>query len=206
MTFKNLAIGASLGMSIGLLGLPPAHANVILTYTGNDFFSLFPSGQTVYSTSDKVTATITLANPLANNTSNQYVIPIAYTLSDGVQTFTSLAAIPSSGFLFVTNAKGVITQWWVMANNADASFGVDTLNLPTISPPEVYDAGFYDGASGQVSGDPGHWTTTTTSEAVPAPEPSTLAVLGTLLGFFLLRFARAKRRERQIHPHPPATA
>jgi hypothetical protein len=41
---------------------------------------------------------------------------------------------------------------------------------------------------------------------VTTPEPSSLAVLGTLAGLFLLKFSRAKRRDRHIRPHPLETA
>jgi hypothetical protein len=40
---------------------------------------------------------------------------------------------------------------------------------------------------------------------VITPEPSSLAVLGTLAGLFLLRFSRARRRDRHIGPHPRET-
>jgi hypothetical protein len=41
---------------------------------------------------------------------------------------------------------------------------------------------------------------------VTTPEPSSLAVLGTLAGLFLLMFSRAKRRDRHIRLHPRETA
>jgi hypothetical protein len=41
---------------------------------------------------------------------------------------------------------------------------------------------------------------------VTTPEPSSLAVLGTLAGLFLLKFSQAERRDRHIRPHPRETA
>ena len=63
-------------------------------YTGNPF--TFVTGS--YSTSDFVTAMITLASPLAANTPLTAVTPIAFSLSDGVQTFNG--PNPLIGFIF----------------------------------------------------------------------------------------------------------
>jgi len=62
-------------------------------YTGNPFTDV--NGP--YTTSDFVTALVRLASPLAPNMPLTTVSPIAFTLSDGVQTITNLS---NSGFLF----------------------------------------------------------------------------------------------------------
>src|SRR5262245_29888645 len=103
-------VGAVAATVVGftVLGSPAAHANAILHYTGNDFTAFLPP----YTATDKVTATITLANPLGDNLPNTQVTPLAFSLSDGVQTITSLNATCAT-FAFSTNSVGLITHWGV---------------------------------------------------------------------------------------------
>jgi len=62
------------------------------TYTGNHFTNV--SG--LYTTSDFLTATITLAGPLGANENFTQVTPIVFKLSDGVQTITQAESPPAS--------------------------------------------------------------------------------------------------------------
>ena len=55
-----------------------------------------------YSTSDFVTAMVTLAGPLAANMPLTTVTPLAFTLTDGVQTITTINA-GHAIFLFATD-------------------------------------------------------------------------------------------------------
>jgi hypothetical protein len=52
---------------------------------------------------------ITLAAPLGANFSDN-VTPLAFTVSDGVQTFTNHTATTAS-FFFATDPSGVIPEW-----------------------------------------------------------------------------------------------
>jgi hypothetical protein len=61
-----------------------------------------------------VTAMVTLAEPLAPNMPLTIVSPIAFTLTDGVQTITNLTA-PFSFFQFATGPTGAITFWSIIA-------------------------------------------------------------------------------------------
>jgi len=82
----------------------PASVQAVPTtyqYTGNPF----TSAEAPYTTSDFVTALVTLAGPLAPNMPLTTVTPTAFTLSDGVQTITNLTA-NSSSFAFQTNGTG----------------------------------------------------------------------------------------------------
>jgi len=81
---RLLAQGQCLAVVL-ILGLSaPAWADVIYTYTGNPFTSV----RAPYTTSDSVTATMILTNPLAPGLSLSDVTPnlVALSMSDGVQT------------------------------------------------------------------------------------------------------------------------
>jgi len=100
-------------LPIGLvLGLgAPAWADVIYTYTGNPF----TSAQAPYTTLDKITATMTLTNPLAPSLSLSDVTPnlVALSMSDGVQTL-GLAGSTDTTAEFSTDSTGAITNWQVV--------------------------------------------------------------------------------------------
>ena len=93
----------------------PASVQAVPTtyqYTGNPFtFAIAP-----YTTSDFVTAMVTLAGPLGANMPLTKVTPTAFTLTDGVQTISNLNAIFAL-FLFATDALGGITEWSVTARS-----------------------------------------------------------------------------------------
>ena len=90
----------------------PASVQAVPTtyqYTGNPFTDV--SGP--YTTSDFVTAMITLAGPLGANMPLTEVSPIAFTLSDGVQTITNIDPILFLHLKFATDATGSIRLWQV---------------------------------------------------------------------------------------------
>lgn len=179
MNFKNPATGAALALSLTSLA---AHADVILTYTGNDF-NIVSGG---YTTNDKVTATITLTNPLGDNENDEVVTPTAFSISDGMQTFTNMTSGISGLFEFSTDPTGEITAWFVHAGPQLETF-IETQNLSGETPrDETVIQAFQEGA---VSGSPGTWTSVMT---VPAPPPSNLAAVG------VLGLALFWRRRRQI--------
>jgi hypothetical protein len=88
----------------------PASVQAVPTtyqYTGNPFTDV--SGP--YTTSDFVTAMVTLAGPLPPNFIGT-VTPTAFTLSDGVQTISNHNAT-HAGVDFATDATGAIAAWSV---------------------------------------------------------------------------------------------
>ena len=88
-------------------------ANITYDYTGNHFTDFTPFSP--YTTSDSVTAMVTLGGPLAPNMPLKKVTPIAFTLSDGVQTMTNLnSKLPL--FQFATGPTGEITEWSFIAH------------------------------------------------------------------------------------------
>ena len=89
----------------------PASVQAVPTtysYTGNHFTDV--SGP--YTTSDFVTAMVTLAGPLGANMPLTEVTPTAFTFFDGVQTLTNTSpGLNGQLFSFATNARGEINIW-----------------------------------------------------------------------------------------------
>jgi hypothetical protein len=172
-----------------------ARADVIYTYTGNNFTRVVSP----YTTSDHVTATLTYATALPANLPLTSEIPIAYSFSDGVQTIN--APIPTLFALLVlvsTDGAGVIRQWQVGAQptGLDGPFiGSDN----DINANVILDLGALGNLSTQPFAEsinsPGIWTVTTAS-SVPEPSSAGLTALAlTVLGWIRTRYSvRIPRR------------
>jgi hypothetical protein len=173
----------------------PASVHAVPTtyqYTGNPFTDVIAP----YTTSDFVTALVTLAAPLAPNMPLTDVTPTAYSLSDGVQTFTNLTTgFLGTRFKFQTNGAGEVTRWDVLVEAGEFTL-IITTNIPilvsdfgsngdTFSPP----GGGVLLVSGENHGVPGPWT----RESVPdAASTFTLLSLSlTALGVATRRLKRA---------------
>jgi hypothetical protein len=172
----------------------PASVQAVPTtyqYTGNPF--TVATGP--YSTSDFVTAMVTLAAPLGANMPLTQVIPTAFTLSDGVQTITNNGPgfVFFTSFLFATDASGAISMWSVVVEtiHAGTTGAIVTNNNPT----DIHDSGivipeggpFVFGANERL---PGGWSLRT-----PVPDAGSTLSLMTLtlmtLGLVARRFERA---------------
>jgi len=113
-----------------VLGLStPAQAVAIYSYTGNSF-----TGCNVtcgpYTTSDFITVSMTLDNPIpANETGFNPLALVALTASDGVQTLDLSTPNLSSGFAQSINTDGAgnITAWEVVLETSDHKL-IETLN------------------------------------------------------------------------------
>jgi hypothetical protein len=167
----------------------PASVQAVPTtyeYTGNPFTDV----DAPYTTSDFVTAMVTLADKLPPNMPLTQVNPTAFTLFDGV--FGVDGPRNSDGFfLLATDASGAISQWYVSAESGDISGpSIGTINTPTL----VRDRGGLTSefgcvfcASNEMS--PGVW-----SRGTPAPESGSTLSLMTLtlmaLGVAARRFKR----------------
>jgi hypothetical protein len=158
MNFSRLVAGAVIAQCLAVLSEPAAHADGILTYIGNDF-TFFISA---YTSTDKVTASITLANPLADNLNLAPVTPLAFSLNDGVQTISNRTAPIITTFDFSTNATGEITEWDVGARFPSPSSGIYFSIGTTNSPEFIGDSGIIarDTFTGFNHNDPGIWTAT----------------------------------------------
>lgn len=82
-------------------------ADVIYTYTGNDF----TIANSPYTTTEKVTATVDLSSPLGDSVTD-VVTPVGFALNDGQQSITKATATFAS-FSFTTGPTGLITKWQV---------------------------------------------------------------------------------------------
>ena len=132
----------------------PASVQAVPTtynYTGNPFTFASPP----YSTSDFVTAMVTLASPLGPNMPLTMVTPLAFSLFDGVQTITNLNAT-SSTFQFATGPTGMILNWDIRVFGAPG-FRIFTINTPDFI--EDVASVATPGATPFNQNNPGTWTT-----------------------------------------------
>jgi hypothetical protein len=224
--------GAGVGLAL-LLIAQLANATVIYDYVGKPFTTIvdheIPAG--TYTTSMFVTASLTFANPLAANTPYvlfNFLTPLAYTISDGRQTFDGSKITDELIVVLSTDAGGNISRWLVDAENTftgwkpgDKSFLISTVNVDNPNDHHEADQGFqqycmyyvgdfcgldtYDQGYNQ-SYDPkqpavGTWTMRTVGDSVSAtvPEPSTVPMLS--LGLIGLAWFR-----RTLHGPFPTTS
>jgi hypothetical protein len=183
-----------------------AKADVIYTYTGNDFTSVYPgeySGHGPYSGSDFVSASFTFASPLPDDLAlgvvDEAPLLLSFSITDQLITVDSVAAFDENdGPTFQTDGTGDIVAWSIVADYPVLNGGGNfyTSNIPS----QEIDTG--DGTEvnvgagtvnlGHNNQDPGTWTETSTSST---PEPST-TVLVSLGGSFLLIAMKRKRCNR----------
>jgi hypothetical protein len=109
---KKEGMAIVVAATVSTLGAGGANADVVYTYTGNDFNS-FSTPALPYTTSDFVTLTLTLSAPLADNLNNVSVTPISFTILDGVDSLNQVTAPPLllDTFQFSTSSNGTITGW-----------------------------------------------------------------------------------------------
>ena len=98
----------ALAALLAAFSVSPACADVVYTYTGNDFTST----TSPYTTDDYVTVTMDYASALQPNLVDSAVTPVSWPFSDGVNTATN----STSGYILTsdtvsTNASGQITSW-----------------------------------------------------------------------------------------------
>ena len=107
----------------GVAALSLAHpasvqaAPATYTYTGKPFTELATGP---YTSSDFVTAMMTLASPLPPSAFTS-VTPLAFSISDGVQTITNLN-VSVAVFAFTTGGAGRIANWTVLVTTDSGNF------------------------------------------------------------------------------------
>jgi hypothetical protein len=183
MKTKNVLCGLAIAVVLQL-GVPAGYAQTYkYTYTGNDFTSVSNAanelqyGFVPYTTSSKVTGSITFSAPLgANYSGNPSATLLSFNFTDdvGPQNIAGNQAVFPyvMDFTFGTDSSGDIVSWNFQAtafiNSTPAeSKGIQTENEPG----NVMDSGNLDQSSGivgdgSVSADPGVWVETV------VPEPS----------------------------------
>jgi hypothetical protein len=160
----------------------PASVHAVPTtyhYTGNPFtFAVSP-----YTTSDFVTAMITLASPLAPNFSG-HVTPTAFALFDGVQTITNLH-FSSADFFFRTGPKGQITGWDVFVTRFFRTIEIVKLGDPLVDG-DLAETGPIGEEHFASNSNPGTWSVADTGSTL-----SLMTLTLMALGLAARRFKRA---------------
>lgn len=161
------------------LSTGPTKANVVYTYTGNNFtFHTSP-----YTATDHVSIELEFLSALAPNLPLGAVAPVSFSFNDGHQTITS--TVFGELFLVSTNPSGAISEWDLAGcGNIGCVHVVLSRNIVG----NVRDDGQLvpQGASeGIVDNNPGVWTVSV------VPEPSTMAI--TAVGLAGLGWCRRRR-------------
>jgi hypothetical protein len=189
MKTRTLSKIIRLSCAVGVLTAAAVQATPITyTYTGTPFTTV--TGP--YTTSDKVTGSVELMNPLGPNMSLTFVTPLAFSFFDGVQTINS-SSFTFANMSFATGPTGAITQWIVQV-------GTNTGIIQTANSIAAFDSGrlLPDGTgSGLVvfQPNPGTWSTTSVPDAGTTFGLLSLSV--TALGVATRQFKRAAARPRQ---------
>ena len=159
-----------------------AEANVIYTYTGNDFThvsGLVPG----YTTSDKITGTLTLSSALPGGLAiltNEVGLVVSYSFTDGVNTLATGCCETGNQtvFDFITNAGGTITGWdFHLETDDNHALNLETLDAGGVSLDQVL-VGGVDGGDNQ--NNPGLWSVQSETTST-VPEPGSLALLASAL-------------------------
>lgn len=168
-------------LALAAIATPLCRADVIYSYTGNNFIY----GDGPYGTSDFLSISVSLNSALPTDSALTGYTATDWTVSDGVMTLTPADENSSLVLEFATEG-GVITSWIVQAHAyADLGFidpFIQSCDLVSISSglcannhigtPDgaTFNSAYYAGYTYYgYSYDPGQWT-------YPTPEPSSLAL------------------------------
>jgi hypothetical protein len=189
MNHSSIALFVAACVSGLGLSAESARANVTYLYTGNDF----TTASSPFTTNDKVMISLTFVSALSPNLTVggvNNVSPLAFTASDGVDTFTDSTALGTVLFSFGTDNVGAITEWQVVLSVSPQSAAITTRNAFGLDNDFVQHTFNSNGAFN--NRDQGTWTV-----AAGVPEPSTWAML--LLGLGGLGFAAHRRNGKPAH-------
>lgn len=196
MRSHRLAVPTLACLSMLLAVAPAAQATVTYSYTGNTYsHALFP-----YDLSDRVTVTLTLANPIPANATEFDVLPdlISYEMSDGV--YVQTEANPAAIFLarVTTNSAGAIVGWGISVQNVTTNLAITCAGgvaAGFCNSARTEDLGFdVTEAVGIVTDAPGSWT-----GPPPAVPALGAAGRGALLLFLIVATSRHARQSAHDH-------
>ena len=186
-------------------GAGPALADVYTyTYTGQDY----QYARGAYTTSERVTGSVTLASPLPANLSfisGNLIYPVAvsvlsFSFSDGLQTITDASpGLYTTIFEFATDAAGAPDEWQIVLEQSAVSGSTVYYNGITagyLTAGFTEDLGSYDALGGgggpneaYNQDDPGTWTLPVSQ----TPEPGSLMLAAT--GAVGVMLAGVRRRQ-----------
>ena len=169
-----------------LLSASITRADVIYTYTGNDFTSVSGS----YTTTDSITGYIDLSTALGATSGPLTLTPVSFSFSDGLQTISNTNATAALFSDFYTNASGVPISWAIalVTSGGSNNIGSCVTNASVTCMPGDFDQGNFGMSTGTVNNDPGSWAVTET------PLPAALPLFATSLGAMGLLGWRRKRK------------
>jgi len=178
------------------LGVHPADADVIYTYTGNQFNDL-RNGGTCPPTCN-ITGYFDLAAPLADNMPLTVITPLSFSITSGTVTLTD--GEPTDTQLSVgTDSSGAINTWaWEVVGPAASptariltedlpSIEADDLRVGTDPPPLVGPV------LGLIQDDPGTWTEVPEPEGLPILGIGLLGIVGAVRGLKMTAWLHAMK-------------
>jgi hypothetical protein len=181
-------IGALAGFFF-LLASQTVRADFVYTYTGNDFNNV--DGST-FSKNDSITGSLTFKTALGANIDTVFLMPIAFSFSDGVATISNDTPGNQLQLIIQTNSSAAISGWniAVFKDSPDGDFEHEIVTLSTNGVDGV-DSGtdFTNNHTGS-NFNPGTWSLA--QIASPVPEPSTWAMM--ILGFAGIGVMTYRRR------------
>jgi hypothetical protein len=178
-------------LALGSLVAGSAKANTVYTYTGNQFNQF--GGPAACPPECNLSGFFTLAAPLLINLTSASFVPLTFSFTDGITTFTETTA---TSFDFVgvgTDSAGNIVSWNIDFNGTSCSVGncfFSSTNPPGCTGCSVIDGSFSSPGGvptqfAEIKNAPGTWTMST------VPEPGTLVLFGSGL-ISVMGFARRK--------------
>jgi hypothetical protein len=213
MKLKFLGAGAALALGCIGMTIASAGADVIYTYTGNDFTAVQnqnPPPAPQYTKTDSVSGSFTLPTALGGNLPNlplTTINPTSFSFTDGVQTLTNNTPGLAASFELATNAAAIPSYWEILLSVA-TPFMTNVIESAHNSPGQTIDEGSQStsGISGTVNfgyviEHPGPWSAASTSVA----EPGSAWLLAAGLAFLFWRarsatMALVRRRKYLFAP------
>lgn len=174
-----------------------ASAGTLLTYTGNLFTDVNPTYG--YSTSNRVTASISLSSALGTSLTNFNATSLItdWRIADGVIVVNSSTTTPA--FVVSTDSAGAILAWDFTAYDCvrsgvaqiETSYGLPGLSpCGTLQDFDLSSISFTAQTASVRNNQPGTWVVT----EVPEPDPLLLLVLGLGAIYGSMNWSRASRR------------
>lgn len=171
----------AMSMILGTMQVGEARADVVYTYTGNNFDDIDDWNDVggTYDTGMSVSGWFVLPAALAPNLVNQGFMPDSWSFYDGRNTLVSGMSYSSNSFNVSTDNAGQITFWRIdlttNLNDSRIQF-IQTFNSPDLG--FFFDLGGIapDGGSadsGRIDNSPGSWSIT----AIPEPGYATVMLL-----------------------------